>query len=374
MAEIVIPRALLPYDGRFGSGPAKIRHEALTALGAAHNLMGTSHRQQPVKDLVASVQGQLAELYALPTGYQVVLGNGGATLFWDLAACSLIERRAAFGVCGEFSRKFADSVAAAPFLDTPVCYEVEAGRSIVPTATPGCDTYAWAQNETSTGAIAPVIRPAGADTDALVLIDATSAAGGMNADIAATDAYYFAPQKNFGSDGGLWLAFLSPAAWERAERIKAAKKRWMPPLLDLTLATANSAQNQTYNTPAIATLFLLDQQLRWMLAQGGMPFITTRVGESSSHIYAWAEANPLATPFVADPTMRSPVVCTIDFDESVATATLLQVLRANGVVDIAPYRSLGRNQLRIGVYAAVNPDDVRALTTCIDYVLERLTA
>ncbi|MDR2620146.1 MAG: phosphoserine transaminase [Propionibacteriaceae bacterium] len=373
MTDIVIPAALLPKDGRFGSGPAQIRREALQALGAAHHLMGTSHRQPPIRNLVGAIREQLRALYAVPDGYEVVLGNGGASLFWDLATCALIARRGAFGVCGEFSRKFA-AAAAAPFLEEPVVYEVPAGAAVVPSASPDVDTYAWAQHETSTGVRTPVLRPAGIDSAALVLIDATSAAGGMTADISATDAYYFAPQKNFSSDGGLWVAYCSPALLERAARIKAAQSRWIPPLLDLTLAVENSRKDQTYNTPAIATLFLLEQQLRWMLDAGGLEFVVARTTQSSSHIYTWAQNNPLTTPFVTDPALRSPVVCTIDFDATIDTQALLRVLRANGIVDIAPYRSLGRNQLRIGVYAAVDPADVRALTACIDYVTERLAA
>ncbi|MDR1355631.1 MAG: phosphoserine transaminase [Propionibacteriaceae bacterium] len=372
MDSITIPAELKPRDGRFGSGPAKVRPAALAALGAAHDLMGTSHRQQPVKNLVASVQEQLSELYSAPAEYQVVLGNGGPTLFWELATCSLIEHRAACGVYGEFSRKFAAGIAAAPFLAPPVLQEVAPGCSIVPVAAPDCDVYAWTQHETSTGACAAVQRPDGIG-DALVLLDATSAAGGMDAKITATDAYYFAPQKNLSSDGGLWIAFCSPAALERAAQLKAANNRWIPPMLDLTLAAENSAQHQTYNTPAIATLFLLDQQLQWILAQGGMEFVVARTRRSSSHIYAWAESTPFTTPFVSNPAVRSPVVCTIDFDPSIDSKLLLKTLRANGIVDVAPYRSLGRNQLRIGVYAAVEPDDVYALTACIDYVVERIS-
>jgi phosphoserine aminotransferase len=370
MAEIKIPAELLPRDGRFGSGPAKVRPEALARLGAANDIMGTSHRRDGVKAVVKAVQDQLAELYRLPEGYQVVLGNGGASLFWDMATVSLIIRRSTHGVCGEFSRKFAENVAAAPFLQSPIVQEAPLGSSVVPTAGDDSDVYAWAQNETSTGVCAPVLRPVGSQGD-LVLIDATSAAGGMDADISATDVYYFSPQKNFSSDGGLFVAFCSPAALERS-RVITASERWVPPILNLTIAADNSLANQTLNTPAIATLLLLQYQLEWIMGHGGMEFITSRTRESSSRIYNWAENNSLTTPFVTDPEMRSPVVATIDFDASIDTKALIKVLNAHGIVDIDPYRSLGRNQLRIGVYASVDPDDVSALLASIDYVMERL--
>ncbi|MDR0836623.1 MAG: phosphoserine transaminase [Propionibacteriaceae bacterium] len=370
MTDIIIPTELLPRDGRFGSGPAKVRPDALAQLGAANDIMGTSHRRDGVKNVVKSVQEQLAALYSLPDGYQVVLGNGGASLFWDMATVSLIQRRSSHGVCGEFSRKFADNVAAAPFLAPPIVQEAPLGSSIVPLAGDDADVYAWAQNETSTGVQTPVLRPLGSQGD-LVLIDATSAAGGMDADIAATDVYYFSPQKNFSSDGGLFIAFCSPAALERS-RIITASDRWVPPILNLTTAADNSEKNQTLNTPAIATLLLLDYQLQWIMANGGMQFITSRTGTSSSLVYDWAEKHSLATPFVARPEMRSPVVATIDFDEGIDTKALIKVLNANGIVDIDPYRSLGRNQLRIGVYASVEPSDVSALLASIDYVVERL--
>lgn len=358
---------LLPRDGRFGAGPTKVRREALEALGRAHDLMGTSHRQAPVKQLVARVKQQLLQLHGAPEGYEVVLGNGGATLFWDLAVCSLIERRSAHGVYGEFSRKFADAASRAPFLDAPAVNEADPGAVILPSPG-GADVMAWAQNETSTGACAPVIRPDGSG-DALVLIDATSASGGMAIDLTQTDVTYFAPQKNYASDGGLWLAFCSPAALERAERL--TRSRWVPDTLNLAIAASNSAQDQTLNTPAIGTLFLLDQQLQWMLAQGGMDFITARTSDSSSRLYAWADAHELASPFVEQPEWRSPVVGTIDFDDRVDASELCRLLRAEGIVDVEPYRKLGRNQIRVACYTAIEPDDVTALTQCVDALLDR---
>lgn len=365
--HVTIPAHLLPRDGRFGSGPAKIRPEALAALGAS-SIMGTSHRQAPVKNVVARIQELLAELYRIPEGHRVVLGNGGASFFWDLAACSLVDHRSAHGVYGEFSRKFAAACGRAPFLTAPALTESEPGTSTLPE--PGdADVYAWAQNETSTGACAPVRRPDGIASDALVLVDATSAAGGMAADLTGIDAYYFAPQKNFSSDGGLWLAICSPAALERAERVVHRGDRWVPESLDLTVAAANSAQHQTLNTPALATLILLADQLEWMVAGGGLDFVTARTRESSSRLYAWADAHPLASPFVA-PEFRSPVVVTIDIDASVDAKQLAADLRANGILDTEPYRKLGRNQLRVGCYASVDPDDMSALIGCIDHLLQ----
>ena len=363
---IQIPEDLLPVDGRFGSGPAKVRPEALEYLSLRGDLMGTSHRQAPVRDLVASIQEHLAELYEIPEGYEVVLGNGGSTLFWDLAVCSLIERRSAHGVFGEFSRKFATASGRAPHLEAPAVSEAGAGSIALPEPT-DADVYAWAQNETSTGAAAPVRRIG----DGLVLIDATSAAGGIDADIASTDVYYFAPQKNFSSDGGLWLAFVSPAAIERAERIRASG-RWIPETLDLTVAVKNSRQHQTLNTPALATLLLLEDQLRWMDDLGGMPAVAERCARSTRTLYEWAEASSYAAPFVADPAHRSPVVATIDLAEEIDAKRVIAELRANGIVDVDPYRALGRNQLRVGCYASVDPEDVAALTECVDHVVEHL--
>ncbi len=364
---IQIPDDLLPADGRFGSGPAKVRPEALDYLAMRGDILGTSHRQAPVRDLVRSVQESLAELYRLPEGYEVVLGNGGSTLFWDMAVSSLIEHRSAHGVFGEFSRKFAMASARAPHLGDPVVSESAPGGVAVPEAVDGVDTYAWAQNETSTGAAAPVRRVG----DGLVLVDATSSAGGMDADIAQTDVYYFAPQKNFSSDGGLWLAFASPAAIERAERIKASG-RWIPDILDFSTAVANSRQHQTLNTPALATLLLLEDQLAWMHELGGMQAVAERCATSTGILYDWAEDRDIAAPFVQDPAHRSPVVATIDLDGAVDAKQVIATLRANGIVDVDPYRALQRNQLRVGCYASVDPDDVEALTACLDYVIERM--
>lgn len=362
---IELPHTLLPSDGRFGSGPAKVRPEALEYLTLRGDLMGTSHRHAPVKGLVRAVRDRLAELYRIPPGYEVVLGNGGASAVWDLAVCSLVERRSAHGVYGEFSRKFAAAAASAPHVDAVVT-EAAAGGVALPEPC-DADTYAWAHNETSTGAAAPVERIG----DGLVLLDATSAAGGIDADIAQTDLYYFAPQKNFSSDGGLWLAFASPAAIERAQRIKESG-RWLPATLDFTLAVENSRKDQTLNTPAIATLILLEEQLRWMLELGGMPAVAARCAESSGILYDWAARSGFASPFVADHANRSPVVATIDLAPEVDGTRLIAELRANGIVDVDPYRALKRNQLRVGCYASVEPSDVEALTGCIDYLVDRL--
>lgn len=363
---IDIPQALLPSDGRFGSGPAKVRPDAMRHLLHRSDVMGTSHRQAPVRDLVQEIQEGLAELYRLPVGYEVALGNGGSTAFWDMAVFSLIEQRSAHGVFGEFTRKFSKASAAAPFLSDPRVFEAAPGGIALPQVC-DADTYCWAQNETSTGASAPVERIG----DGLVLVDATSAAGGIDADISQTDAYYFAPQKNFSSDGGLWLAFLSPAAIERATSIKNGG-RWIPAFLDLTTAITNSRQHQTLNTPSIATLLLMADQIRWMRELGGMPAVAKRCATSTSAVYAWADARDWATPFVENPAHRSPVVATIDLAERIDAGLVSTVLRENGIVDIDPYRALNRNQLRIGCYAAVEPSDVTALLSCIDHVVERL--
>ncbi|MGB4137970.1 MAG: phosphoserine transaminase [Microbacterium sp.] len=366
---IEIPRELLPVDGRFGCGPSKVRPEHVAALAAAGtSLLGTSHRQAPVKNLVGSVREQLGALFGLPAGYEILLGNGGSTAFWDAAAFGLIESRAQNLVFGEFGGKFAKA-AAAPWLQAPDVREAEAGSRADAEVVEGVDVYAWPHNETSTGVAAPVRRVAG--NGALTVIDATSAAGGIDVDIAETDVYYFAPQKNFASDGGLWLAAVSPAAIERIERI-AASGRYIPESLSLKNAVDNSRLNQTLNTPAIATLHLLDSQLRWMLGNGGLSWAAARTAESSGILYDWAETSSVATPFVADPADRSQVVVTIDFDASVDAAAVARELRANGVVDTEPYRKLGRNQLRIATFVSIDPDDVRRLIRSIDYVLEHL--
>jgi phosphoserine aminotransferase len=370
--SITVPADLLPADGRFGCGPSKVRPEALQALateGAA--VMGTSHRQTPVKGLVRQVREGIARLFDVPDGYEVVLGNGGTTAFWDAAIFGLIRERSAHGSYGEFSAKFASGVAEAPFLGDPVIAKGEPGTLALPTAANGVDVYAWAHNETSTGVMAPIERPHGADADALVLIDATSGAGGLPVDIDQTDVYYFAPQKAFAADGGLWVAVMSRDALDRVAEIKASG-RWIPGFLDLSIAVDNSSKDQTYNTPAVATLFLLADQIRWLLDLGGLSGAVARTQDSSSRLYGWAEKSSFATPFVADPDQRSLVVGTIDFDQSVDAAQVAKVLRAHGVIDIEPYRKLGRNQLRVGMFPAVDPDDVSALTASIDYVVERL--
>jgi phosphoserine aminotransferase len=366
-----IPADLLPADGRFGCGPSKIRPEQVSHLQEHAGVLGTSHRQAPVKDLVGRVRARLAELYALPDGYEVVLGDGGSTAFWDAAAFSLIERRSENLSFGEFGSKFA-AAAAAPHLDAPHVVTAPAGSRAEIEVLEGVDVYAWPHNETSTGVMAPVRRVHG-DPGALTVVDATSAAGGTAIDAAEADVYYFAPQKNFASDGGLWFALVSPAAAERIERI-AASGRWIPEFLSLKNALDNSRLNQTLNTPAIATLLLMEGQLDWIAANGGLAWADVRTKESSGVLYDWAEASPVATPFVADPAHRSQVVVTIDFDETVDAAAIAKTLRANGVVDTEPYRKLGRNQLRVATFTAIEPDDVRALTRCIDFVLEHTGA
>jgi phosphoserine aminotransferase len=369
--ELEIPQPLRPADGRFGSGPSKVRPAQLQRLaGEAAGLMGTSHRQKPVKELVGRVRRGLAELLGAPAGYEIALGNGGTTAFWDVAALGLVRERALHLSYGEFSRKFADVTRKAPFLADPVVVEADPGDAPEPVADPAADAIAWAHNETSTGVMVPVTRPAGSN-EALVLIDATSGAGGLPLDAAHADAYYFAPQKNLGSDGGLWLALLSPAAIERIEQI-AQTGRWIPDFLSLQIALANSRQDQTLNTPAIATLVLLADQLDWMLERGGLDWCVERTTASSDHLYGWAQASAFAVPFVADPAKRSLVVGTIDLDDTVDGARVAATLRANGIVDVEPYRKLGRNQLRVALFPAIEPADVQALTACIDWVVERV--
>ncbi len=366
-----IPTALKPADGRFGCGPSKVRPEALAAVAERAALMGTSHRQAPVRDLVAGIRSGLGQLFSLPDGYEVVLGNGGTTAFWESATAWLVRSRSLHLTYGEFSQKFAKATGAAPFLADPIVVEAAPGDAPEPTADPEADVLAWAHNETSTGVMVDVRRPTGAG-ESLVLIDATSGAGGLPVDIAATDAYYFAPQKAFGGDGGLWLALLSPAAIARVEELDGAPDRWQPAFLSLQTALENSRKEQTYNTPALATLILLADQVEWMLGNGGIDWCVRRTTDSSGRLYDWAEASPVATPFVADPAKRSLVVGTIDFDDSVDAAALAAALRANGIVDVEPYRKLGRNQLRIGMFPSVDPADVVALTACVDWVLENV--
>jgi phosphoserine aminotransferase len=366
-----IPAELKPADGRFGCGPSKVRSEALARLAERSALMGTSHRQKPVRDLVGQVRSGLGELFSLPDGYEIVLGNGGTTAFWDAATAWLVRDRALHLTYGEFSQKFAKATAGAPFLSDPILVEADPGDAPAPVSDPAADVIAWAHNETSTGVMVPVARPEGAG-DALVLVDATSGAGGLPVDVVQADAYYFAPQKGFASDGGLWLALLSPAAIARIEELDGAEGRWQPGFLSLQTALENSRKEQTYNTPALATLLLLADQVEWMLAGGGLDWCVERTSASSGHLYGWAERSDFAAPFVADPAKRSLVVGTIDFDDSVDASVIAATLRDNGIVDTEPYRKLGRNQLRIGMFPAVEPADVEALTACIDWVIENV--
>ena len=377
--SLKIPDDLKPADGRFGSGPSRVRPAQLHRL--AHEgatVMGTSHRREPVRRLVARIKSGLSELFMLPDGYEIALGNGGTTAFWDAATCCLVRERSLHLAYGEFSSKFAACTRAAPFLAAPIVVEAPPGDAPAPRSDPSVDLIAWAHNETSTGVMVPVQRPDDAGAEQLVAIDATSAAGGLPVPIGQADVYYFAPQKGFAGDGGLWLAVLSPAAIARIEELSrtlpghGAAARWIPPFLSLDTALENSRKDQTYNTPAIATLLLLDGQLEWMLQGGGLDAMVSRTSASSAHLYGWAGSHSHARPFVADPAKRSLVVGTIDFDDQVDAAYLAASLRANGIVDVEPYRKLGRNQLRIGMFPAVEPADVQALTACIDWLLERL--
>jgi phosphoserine aminotransferase len=371
-STIVIPDGLKPGDGRFGSGPSKVRPEALAALAASgSSYLGTSHRQKTVKDVVHRVREGLSTLFGLPAGYEVVLGNGGTTAFWDIAVLNLVRDRSQHLVFGEFSSKFADAVTAAPFLEDPSVVRSDPGTHPLPHAEAGVDVYALTHNETSTGVAMPLRRVAGADDGALVVVDATSGAGGLPVDVAETDVYYFAPQKSFASDGGLWLALMSPAAIARVAEVQGTG-RWVPAFSDLQIAIDNSRLDQTYNTPALATLFLLAEQLDWFNGHGGLAWTTERTADSSNRLYTWAEKSDFATPFVTDPDQRSAVVGTIDFADSVDAAAVAKVLRANGIVDTEPYRKLGRNQLRVAMFPAVEPADVEALTACIDHVVTAL--
>jgi phosphoserine aminotransferase len=370
--EIVIPADLLPVDGRFGAGPSKVRPEQIQALvEKSVSVMGTSHRQKPVKNEVAALRAGLAEMFTLPAGYEVVIGNGGTTAFWEVATFGLLRDRAQFLTFGEFGSKFASSAKAAPFLGEQSVIKSEPGDAPEFAAAAGLDAYCAPHNETSTGVAIPPVRPAGADKDALVLIDATSGAGGLPVDLSQVDVYYFSPQKCFASDGGLFVAIMSPAAIARAEEIKASG-RYIPAFLDLITAIENSRLDQTYNTPAVATILMMNEQIKWFNANGGLDWCVSRTKESSDAIYEWATASSYATPFVADPAKRSQVVATVDFDESIDAEVVAKVLRANGVVDTEPYRKLGRNQLRISVFPAVDPSDVRQLLKCIDFVIAAL--
>ncbi|MFD8464252.1 phosphoserine transaminase [Streptomyces cyaneofuscatus] len=372
MADIQIPADIKPADGRFGAGPSKVRTEALDALAATGtSLLGTSHRQAPVKNLVGEVRDGVRALFSLPEGYEVILGNGGSTAFWDIATHGLIEAKSQHLNFGEFSSKFAKAAKLAPWLSDPTVIASDPGTHPDPQAEAGVDVYAFTHNETSTGVAAPIKRVAGADDGALVLVDATSGAGGLPVDITESDVYYFAPQKSFASDGGLWIGVFSPAALERAARIHASG-RHIPEFFSLPTAIDNSLKNQTYNTPALSTLFLLNEQLKWMNTQGGLDFTTGRTAASSGHLYGWADESKYATPFVTDPAKRSQVIGTIDFSDEIDAAAVAKVLRANGIVDTEPYRKLGRNQLRVAMFPAIDPADVQALTACIDYVIEKL--
>ena len=367
--EIKLPDELRPGDGRFGSGPSKVRPEAVARLAAAaEGFLGTSHRRDTVRDVVRAIRERLHTLYALPDGYEVLLGNGGTTTFWDAAAFGLIERRSEHLTFGEFSAKFAAVTRAAPHLDDPLIVESEPGTHPEPVVDASVDAYALTHNETSTGVMTEIRRPAGAD--GIVLVDATSAAGALRVDPSQVDVYYFAPQKAMGSDGGLWMALCSPAGIERIERI-AASERWCPPSIDLGISLENSRLDQTYNTPALATIFLVADTLEWMLEHGGLEWSASRCDRSAEILYGWAEAHPHAAPFVAKPSERSHVTGTIDFD-GVDAAAIAAVLRANGIVDTEPYRKLGRNQLRIAMFPAIEPDDIATLTRAIDFVVERL--
>jgi phosphoserine aminotransferase len=369
---VAIPADLKPGDGRFGCGPSKVRPEALAKLAERSDLMGTSHRQAPVRDLVQRIREGIAELLGLPDGYEVALGNGGTTAFWESACAWLIRERSLHLTYGEFSQKFSKAAKVAPFLGDPIVVEAEAGDAPAPRGDAAVDLIGWAHNETSTGVMVPVVRPADAG-DALIAIDATSGAAGLPLDASQADAYYFAPQKGFAADGGLWLAALSPAAIARIEELDGADDgRWQPEFLSLAVALDNSRKQQTYNTPALATLILLDDQIQWMLGNGGLDWCVARTKDSSSRLYSWAEGTDFATPFVADEAKRSYVVGTIDFDDQVDAAAIAKALRANGIVDTEPYRKLGRNQLRIGMFPAVEPDDVEALTKCIDWVVDNV--
>ena len=370
--DIRIPAELLPVDGRFGAGPSKVRQEQVDALASVwQSYLGTSHRQKTVKSQVGRLRAGLSDLFSLPEGYEVVLGNGGSTAFWDVATFGLVRDRAQFLSFGEFGAKFASGVKKAPHLGDPTILKADPGSAPVFSAEAGVDAYCSPHNETSTGVALTPRRVAGADADALVIIDATSAAGGLAVDATEFDTYYFAPQKSFGSDGGLWFALMSPAAIQRAAEIKESG-RWIPDFLDLQTAIDNARLDQTYNTPALATILMMAEQVDWFNANGGLDWCVGRTTESSGVLYDWAEASDVATPFVSDPALRSGVVATIDIDDSIDATGITKALRLNGIVDTEPYRKLGRNQLRVGVFPAVDPDDVRALTRSIDYVISQL--
>jgi len=366
---ITLPLDLLPSDGRFGSGPSKVPIWALDALAeTGPTLLGTSHRRPAVKDLVKVVRARLRELFSLPDGYEVIMGNGGATLFWDAAVFSLIEHKSEHLVYGEFSSKFATAASLAPHLEAPLVIKGDYGNAATIEENPLVDTYAQIHNETSTGVCAQPVRPA---LPGLVVVDGTSAAGAVPVDPQVFDAYYFSLQKAFGSEGGLYVALLSPTAIERISEIKASG-RYIPATLDLSIALDNARADQTYNTPALATLFLLNETLQWMLSHGGMDFAAKRSGESAAYLYEWAEASSFAEPFVKDPSLRSTTTATVDFTDSVDAGTVARTLRANGILDTEPYRKLGRNQLRIALFPHIEPSDIKALTKCIDHIVDNL--
>jgi len=370
--SIIIPADLLPADGRFGCGPSKVRPEALEALVAdAPTYLGTSHRQAPVKFMVSRLRNAVAELFALPDGYEVILGNGGTTVFWDAAIFGLIEQKSQHLTFGEFSSKFAECATRAPFLADPTVISAPPGEAAEAVGETGIDLYALTHNETSTGVAMPIVRPTGTDAGALVAVDATSAAGGLKFDASQTDVYYFAPQKCLASDGGLWIAAVSPAAIDRIDRI-AASDRWIPASIDLKIAKDNSLKDQTYNTPALATIHLAVSQMEWINTNGGLGMSSARSAKSAEIMYSWAEASDYATPFVADPAIRSNVVATIDIDDSVEATTISAVLRDNGIVDTDSYRKLGRNQLRVAMFPAIDSEDITQLTKCIDFVVDEL--
>ena len=371
-APLTIPAELKPQDGRFGSGPSKVRPEQVDYLASlSRTVLGTSHRQAPVRALVGDVREGLAQLFSLPEGYEIVLGNGGSTAFWDIAAFGLVRERAQHLSFGEFSAKFGSVTQGAPFLGDSTIVKAEPGTLASPRAEAGVDVYAWPHNETSTGVMAPVRRVEGSDYGALVLVDATSGAGGLPVDVTEADVYYFGPQKCFAADGGLWLAAFSPAALERVDEIEASG-RWVPDFFSLPTAISNSRLNQPSTPPAVGTLALLSEQVRWINEQGGLEWAVKRTTDSSSRLYSWAERTAYTTPFVADPSARSLVVGTIDVDDAIDASAVAKALRANGIVDVEPYRKLGRNQLRVAMFPAVEPDDVSALTTCVDYVVDQL--
>ncbi|MFJ2298293.1 phosphoserine transaminase [Oerskovia paurometabola] len=371
--QITVPPHLLPSDGRFGCGPSKVREAQVRALTeAGTSLLGTSHRQAPVKSLVGRIRSGLADLFDAPEGYEVVLGNGGSSAFWDVATLCLVRERAQHAAFGEFGAKFATATTRAPFLEASQVITAPPGSVAVPEAADGIDVYAWPHNETSTGAMAPVRRVAGSrEQGALTLVDATSGAGALPVDLAETDVYYFAPQKVFGSDGGLWVAIMSPDAVARAQEIESGD-RWVPEFLSLGAAITNSRQDQTLNTPAVATLVTFAEQVDWLNEQGGLAWASARSASSARTLYSWADSRDWATPFVTRPEDRSTVVGTIDLDESIDATQVIAALRANGILDVFPYRKLGRNQLRIGMFPAIEPADVELLTRSIDFVVDAL--